>query len=212
MFLRSGTSTSRSPTMAAREPSTIGTAPASFVSASGPRPRAMAQGMPWMLPDGLVSGVFMSPWASNQMRPTFCFLRAVVVRHAGDRPHRDRVVAAEHQRQAARGERLLHLVTQAFAGRLDLLQVLELRIADRLGLLDRHVDVAGVVHVKAQLGNALMKLGDAEGRRPHVHTAAAGAEVEGHADDGNSLAGHICRASYHAPQKPVNAAGSGAPM
>ena len=36
-----------------------------------PRPRATARGMPWMFPDGLVSAVFESAWASNQMRPIF---------------------------------------------------------------------------------------------------------------------------------------------
>jgi hypothetical protein len=32
--------------------------------------------MPWMLPDGVVSGVFASPWASNQISPMFSPWRA----------------------------------------------------------------------------------------------------------------------------------------
>ena len=36
-----------------------------------PSPARPPAGMPWMLPLGDVSGVFMSPWASNQMSPIF---------------------------------------------------------------------------------------------------------------------------------------------
>ena len=46
-------------------------------------PMQQASGMPWMLPLGLVSGVFMSAWASIQIRPTDCFfLRKVRERPA----------------------------------------------------------------------------------------------------------------------------------
>ena len=40
------------------------------VSSAGPRPTMQARGMPWTLPLGLDSGVFMSAWASSQIRPT----------------------------------------------------------------------------------------------------------------------------------------------
>ena len=35
-----------------------------------PRPQAIANGIPQTLPDGVVSGVLKSPWASNQTRPS----------------------------------------------------------------------------------------------------------------------------------------------
>jgi hypothetical protein len=69
---RSSASTSRIPTRAAREPSTIGEKPARFTSEGAPRPRTAARGMPWMFPVGLVSAVFASAWASNQTSPSFC--------------------------------------------------------------------------------------------------------------------------------------------
>jgi len=76
MFSFSAGSTSRRPTTAARAPSTIGpSSPARETRLFSPMPRATARGMPWMFPLGEVSGVFMSPWASNQMRPmrSSCF-------------------------------------------------------------------------------------------------------------------------------------------
>ena len=44
-------------------------------SSFGPRPSSAAIGMPWTLPEGEVSGVLMSEWASIQMRPIFWPLR-----------------------------------------------------------------------------------------------------------------------------------------
>jgi hypothetical protein len=40
------------------------------VSLGCPSPQSTARGMPWMLPEGLVSGVLKSAWASTQMTPT----------------------------------------------------------------------------------------------------------------------------------------------
>ena len=42
----------------------MGDGPRIPVSLSGPRPIKHATGIPWMLPEGEVSGVFMSVWAS----------------------------------------------------------------------------------------------------------------------------------------------------
>ena len=39
------------------------------VRESGPIPASAASDIPWMFPEGVVSGVFMSVWASTQSRP-----------------------------------------------------------------------------------------------------------------------------------------------
>src|SRR6185369_3031318 len=48
----------------------LGANPSNSTRSCSPRPRRTERGMPWMLPDGEVSGVFMSAWASNQISPT----------------------------------------------------------------------------------------------------------------------------------------------
>ena len=50
--------------------STLGAKPPTSASAAGAAPSSAASGMPWTLPDSVVSGVFMSPCASTQMRPS----------------------------------------------------------------------------------------------------------------------------------------------
>ena len=52
------------PIIATRASSTDGTGQRPVSNHSRPRPIAAATGMPWMLPDGLVSGVLRSPCAS----------------------------------------------------------------------------------------------------------------------------------------------------
>ncbi len=79
MTRRSSSSIERAPTSTAFDASTLGRKPPIPVRSGSPRPRAMASAMPWMLPDGEVSGVFMSPWASNQMSP---MRRSVLRRNA----------------------------------------------------------------------------------------------------------------------------------
>ena len=67
------------------------------------RPSAAASGMPWTLPLGEVSGRLRSPCASIQSAPP----GAVHARHAAERAHRDRVVAAQDERHEAAPARLL---------------------------------------------------------------------------------------------------------
>ena len=165
--------------------------PASPTRLGSPMPRATASGMPWMLPLGLVSGVFMSPWASNQMRPMRSSLLAWNARDArrwcpwrssGRRPAPP--AGARRRAPASTSSRT------RLAGLADLAQVLHPRIAGVVRLLDGDVDVARVVDLVAQRAHAGVDVGDAEGGRPHVHAAAPGAQVQGHADERDLLAGH----------------------
>jgi hypothetical protein len=66
-------STSRTPTSATFRGSTFGAYPPMCVSSRGPMPMQHDSGMPWTLPLGLVSGVFISACASIQMSPSACF-------------------------------------------------------------------------------------------------------------------------------------------
>ena len=66
-----------------------------------PRPQAIAKGMPQTLPDGVVSGVLKSPWASNQASPSRVPGRAR--RRPASAPAWRRAVAAEHEEPTHRG-------------------------------------------------------------------------------------------------------------
>ena len=66
---------------------------------ASPRPQSIANGMPQTLPDGVVSGVLKSPWASNQAIANRRSGRAAP--QAGHRPGVGRAVAAEDQRAAS---------------------------------------------------------------------------------------------------------------
>jgi hypothetical protein len=112
-------------------------------------------------------------------------LLAVVARDAGDRAHRDRVVAAEHDGQASLSEHAVDGVAHGLAGVADLLQVLHVGIAGVVGLLDEDLDVAAVGHLVAERTHAGMDVRHPERGRAHVHSTAAGAEVEGHSDEGD---------------------------
>ena len=105
-----------------------------------------------------------------------------------ERPHRDRVVAAEHERQRSLLERQLDEAGDAAARRLDLRQVA--RALVRLGrrLQHRRLDVAPVQAVVADPGQPLVQAGVADRRGAHVDAAPAGAEVERRTDDRDLLA------------------------
>ena len=90
--------------------STFGEKPPMRDSSAGSGPSSAASGMPWTLPLPELAGVFMSPCASTQMRPSGLFVAPEEVGGGGDRPGREAVIAAEHERNAAlleRGERRL---------------------------------------------------------------------------------------------------------
>jgi hypothetical protein len=133
----SALSIERGPTITAFEGSTFGLKPPIPVRSGSPSPSAIASAMPWMLPDGVVSGVFMSPWASNQMRPMDCcfFLRWGRGRGRADR---HRVIAARttgtHRPRAPTPRRSPARGRSRGSG-----LVLELRVAVLLllGVLDR---------------------------------------------------------------------------
>ena len=69
---RSAGSSERMPTSATRDGSSAGSVSRSCANHSGARPSAAASGIPCTLPDGLVSGVLRSPWASIQITPPGC--------------------------------------------------------------------------------------------------------------------------------------------
>ena len=149
--------------------------------------------MPWMLPVGLVSGVFMSPWASNQMRPIFSSRLAVMLRRrrrwcpwrsSGRR--RGRSASAPRPARPSTTSRSASQVCRIS------FRYLSLRVAGVAGLRDRDVHVAEVRHVVAELAHAGVDLRPPEGGRAHVHAAPARAEVEGNADERDFCAGMVC--------------------
>src|SRR5882724_11727972 len=71
-IFRSCASRSRAPTMTMFPGSALGLNPPSITSSSAPYPMIAANGIPCTLPDGELSGVFMSPCASSHKYP-ICF-------------------------------------------------------------------------------------------------------------------------------------------
>ena len=150
---------------------------------AGVPPRSAASGIPCTLPLSVVSGVFMSPCASTQIRPSGLPCCRANADGGGDRTGGDAVIAAEHDRQAValeHGERAL--VERAADGG-DLRQILLLRIARVDGLLRRRIDVAVVAHLVAERAQPIGNSGNAHRRRPHVDAATAAAQIERSADD-----------------------------
>src|SRR5262249_16406688 len=114
----------------------------------------------------------------------------VITSHARDRAHRDRVVAAEDDGNPALARDGVDLVAQRLARRQDLAQVLEATIPGALGFRDRHLQVAGVFDLMAQLADAIVDVGQAERGRAHVDAAATGSQIERHADEGDCARAH----------------------
>ena len=178
------------PTSAAREPSTIGAKPARFTSAGraeaehgGERHAVDVAGGARLR--GVRVGVGVEPDEAELL-----LAPVEVPREARDRAHGDGVVAPEHDRRRSRLERLAHAVAQALADLEDLLQVLEARVArgpaspgssraGRRGRPPRSRGARSRVHLR-----------HAERRGAHVDAAAAGAEVEGNADEGHASLRH----------------------
>ena len=129
------------PTSATRDGSSAGRASPSWANHSGARPSAAASGIPWTLPDGLVSGVLRSPWASIQITPPGCPAAAA---RPGERADRDRVVAAEHERPGALAHGLLDERRELGAGLEDLGQVPRPLVGERERLGLGRDDVAAV--------------------------------------------------------------------
>src|SRR5947209_6236488 len=102
---------------------------------------------------------------------------------AGDRAHRDRVVAAEHQRKRALRDDVVDDSGQLVADRLDDREVLRVLLGNARRLGDRDAQVAVVGHRDAELLQRLLQPRVADRRGTHVDAAAVGAQVHRHADD-----------------------------
>ena len=81
----------------------------------------------------------------------------------------------------------LDRVAQQLADLQDLLQVFPRGVARALGLGDLHGQVPVVADLVAELAHAIGEPRDPQCGRAHVDSAAAGAQVEGHADDRHRL-------------------------
>src|SRR5438034_7430104 len=114
--------------------------------------------------------------------------RAVDAAQAPERAQRDRVVAAEDDRDRPAPGRLRDEVGDVTAGFLDLGQEPRVLVTglDRLG--DRRADVAPVVVGVAEALDPPVEPGIAGCRWPHVDAAPARAEIESGADDGRLAA------------------------
>ncbi len=127
------------------------------------------------------------------------------LRHPAERAHRDRVVAAEHERHASLLGRVLDERGDVLARLLDLREVARGRVALVGCLGDRRDDVAPVGDVAAELADAGRQVGVADRRRAHVDAAAPGAEVEPDADDRDGLRAHVAHAARNASWASVGA-------
>ncbi len=135
--------------------------------------------MPCTLPLGDVPGRFRSPWASiHSVAPAPARLR-----HPSERAHRDRMVAAEHERHEPLVGRVADEARDPLAGLHDRRQVPGRRVADVGRLRHRRADVAPVRHLVADVADARLELRVADRRRPHVDAAAPGPKVEPGPDD-----------------------------
>jgi hypothetical protein len=119
--------------------------------------------------------------------------RAVMAREAGQRAHRDRVVAAQHHRDTAARSHPLDPVPQDLADLLDLLQVLHPGVARSLGLRDLDRQVARVPHLVPELADPLVDVRDPERGGAHVHPAPPRSEVEWNSDQRDARRGHAGR-------------------
>ena len=110
--------------------------------------------------------------------------------HRGQRPQRaerDRVVAAEHEREGALLQRLVHEPGDLLADRLHLGQKARMLVTQTGRLDDRGRDVAPVVDLEPHLRQTPVESRVADRGGAHVDAAAAGTEVERRADHDDGL-------------------------
>ena len=122
-------------------------------------------------------------------------LAAIELRHAGDGSHRQRVVAAQHQRRHALFQRLDHGFGGARAGFGDLLQVAGVLAAKGLGFGNLDPDVAAVGDLVAERFEARLQTGHAHRGGPHVDPAAACAHVQRNAKNADAAGGQRLRSA-----------------
>ncbi len=112
------------------------------------------------------------------------------IRGRRDRPGREAVITAEHERESTSIEDAERGLVELLAEARDLADVLLLRIPERLDLGDWSDQVALVDDGDPECGEAFGEAGDAKCRRPHVDAAATAAEVERDANEVESLRVH----------------------
>ena len=118
--------------------------------------------------------MFRSPCASNQSTPPAPWIGG----EPAERPERDRVVAAQDDRDGAFLGRGRDATRNALAGVLDLGEEARTRVAGRGRLGDRGLDVAPVRALEPEPREAVVQARVADRGGPHVHAATAGAQVE----------------------------------
>src|SRR5205814_2076380 len=106
-------------------------------------------------------------------------------REPAERPDRDRVVAAEHERQVAALARVVDERGDALARAFDRLEVTGARVADLGRLREPDADVAPVDADTPELLDPLLEPRVPDRRRAHVDTAPPGAQIEPGADHGD---------------------------
>jgi hypothetical protein len=111
-----------------------------------------------------------------------------------ERAEGDGVVAAEHEGQRIRLDRVAHEHRDLRAGREDLGQVARGLVRHGRRLRLGRLDVPEVPHPVAERDQPLLQIRVAKRGGPHVDTPATLAEVERSADDRNGLRGHGCGA------------------
>ena len=146
--------------------------------------------MPCTLPLPELAGVFMSPCASTQMRPSGLSSRRTKSAVAATDPAARLWSPPSTSGKPPSLEHAERRLVELLADARDLADVLLLRIAERLDLRNRRDEVAFVDDGHAERGEPLGEAGDAKRRWSHVDAAAVAAEVERDADEVESLRAH----------------------
>ena len=104
-----------------------------------------------------------------------------MARDGADRTDRQRVIAAEQDRQPLRAEFCVKRIVQRPVPLDDFGQVAE-AIDGRKVRIGRARDVAAIAHIDAELRDRLGDAGHAQGVRSHARPGGTGADVGGRAD------------------------------
>ena len=159
---------------------TAGSGHASLPKASSASPSAAARGIPWTFPLGEVSGVFRSPWASNQSTPPAPWV-------AARPPSVPSAIEWSPPRTIGTEPSLATAATttgDALAGVLDLGEEACTRVSGRGRLRrPRSRRCPSPTHSSPSARQAVVQARVADRGGPHVHAATACAEVERAADD-----------------------------
>src|SRR5690348_1509355 len=105
----------------------------------------------------------------------------------------DRMISTKDERQESFAERFLNSLGNVLAGFRNFLKILGALLANGHFFRLFYFEVADVFDRVAELLNGRMQTRPAQSGWPHVHAAAALAEVHGNADDANFLRHHSIR-------------------